>query len=105
MGDAAIGTPQPHRHLSIGKGEREREGMKGRERERRRDETGFGHANNGCYQDDDAVSHSPNRRPLFSFPSLSVVHCPFVNKHNLPLSIYRELAHHNQQAARALTGC
>ena len=76
--------------------------MKGRERE---GETGFGHANNGCDQDDDAVSHSPNRRSLFSFPSLSVVHCPFVNKHNLPLSIYRELAHHNQQAARALTGC
>ena len=90
----AIGTPQPHRHLSIGKGERE--GMKGRE-------TGFGHANNGCDQDDDAVSHSPNRRSLFSLPSLSSVHCPFVNKHNLPLSIYRERAHHNQQAARALT--
>ena len=69
--------------------------MKGRERE---GETGFGHANNGCDQDDDAVSHSPNHRSL-----PSVVHCPFVNKHNLPLSIYRELAHHNQQAARALT--
>ena len=39
----------------------------GNERERE-SETGFGHANNGCDQDDDAVSHSPNRRSLF--PSL-----------------------------------